>query len=177
MPLLTSTQLTKNSLLSEFSRNTLLSQGFTSPAQALSQKADKKFHVNAKSNLIKSVCSLYLDLGTQSLRQLHKHSETYQIHPALAGVCAAVAGTELTLSTAAGRGCVWDARDTGMFWLQHLQSQGLFCPSPRCEQLSPGDTRDTADHMALHSVDEAEVRSKGAPLVLGHFVFPSHRYV
>lgn len=63
--LLTSTQLTKNSLLSEFSRNMLLSPDFTSPVQAGSQRADKKFHVNA--NLIKSACSSYLDLGTQSL--------------------------------------------------------------------------------------------------------------
>lgn len=65
--LLTSTQLTKNSLLSEFNRNMLLSLDFTSPVKAGSQRADKKFHVNAKSNLIKSACSSYLDLGTQSL--------------------------------------------------------------------------------------------------------------
>lgn len=49
--------------------------------------------------------------------QLHKRSETYKIHPALSGACAALAGTELTLLTAAGTGCVWDADDTGMFHL------------------------------------------------------------
>lgn len=93
--LLTSTQLTKNSLLSEFSRNMLLSQDFTSPVQAGSQRADKKFHVNA--NLISLPAAHALTLGLKVWdTELHKHSQTYKIHPAPWGACAALAGTELT---------------------------------------------------------------------------------